>query len=154
MKKNNKFSIYYFLGIFFMIFLIDSMFFSAGKTGSQVLTYDSFVQKVDSGGVERVVILPDKIVGELKSEKSDTVSHELTKGPSAPWRLRIREIEEQIARQFTVTRLPNVSDTELLNRLLENNVQVVGKYQSNAMKNFFLNWIFPLIFVMALWGYI
>ncbi|NOX84790.1 MAG: ATP-dependent metallopeptidase FtsH/Yme1/Tma family protein [Chlorobi bacterium] len=154
MKKNNKFSIYYFLGIFIMIFLIDSMFFSAGNTGKKILTYDGFVQKVDSGKVEKVLILPDRIVGELKSEKTDTASHILTKGPSAPWRLRVKKIEEQIARQFTVTRLPNVSDTELLNRLLKNNVRVVGKYQSNAFKNFFLNWIFPLVFLMALWGYI
>ncbi len=154
MKKNKKFSIYYFLSLFLLITLIESMFFSAGNTGKNILTYDGFVQKVDSGKVNMVMILPDKIVGEFKDEKADKKEHQLTKGPAAPWRMRIKEIEEQIARQFTVTRLPNVTDESLLKRLLENNVKVVGKFQSNTLKNFFFNFIFPIFFFMALWGFL
>ena len=154
MKKNNKFSIYYFLGLFFTISIMELLFFPSENTGNKVLSYDSFVQKVDSGLVDKVLILNEKIVGELKDTKSDSSEHQLTKGPAAPWRLRIKEIEEQLARQFTVVRLPNITDNELLSRLLKNNVQIVGKYESNALKNFFLNWILPILFFMALWGFI
>ncbi len=153
MKKNDKFSIYYWIGLFFLFLFIDSLFFSPGKNGNRNFTYDQFVQKVDSGKVQRVLILPDKIIGELKSDRHDTSSGIIVNGPTAPWRLRLKQIEEQIKNQFTVTRLPQVSDTELLNRLLAHGVEIQGKYQSNALKNFFLNWILPFIFLFALWGY-
>jgi cell division protease FtsH len=152
MKKNNKFSIYYFLSILLFIFLFDSIFFP-GRYGEKILTYDSFVQKVDSGKVDRVVILKEKIVGELKKDIKDTADKNLTKAPAAPWRLRIKSIEEQIARQFTVSRLPNVTDDELLKRLLKNDVKIVGKFQDNTFRNFILDWILPMIFFIAIWGF-
>ncbi len=152
MKKNDKFSIYYFLTIFFLILFLDSLFFP-GRNGSQVLTYDRFIQKVDSGQVSRVLIEPQKIIGELKSSEKDTTHNIETNAPSAPWRIKLKEIEDQIARQFTVTRLPEVKDDELLKRLLKNDVKIVGKYQDNALRNFFLNWVLPIIFFIALWGF-
>ncbi len=154
MKKNNKFSIYYFLGLFFFISMMELLFFPSGGTGTKVLSYDSFIQKVDSGKVDKVLILNEKIVGELRDTTKQKAEHSLTKGPTAPWRLRIKEIEEQMARQFTVVRLPNTTDNELLSRLLKNNVKIVGKYESNALKNFLLDWILPIIFFMAIWGFI
>jgi cell division protease FtsH len=152
MKKNNKFSIYYFLSIFFLIMFLESLLFP-GRNGSQIFTYDTFVQKVDSGLVSRVLIQPEKIIGELKSPKPDTAHKMETNAPSAPWRLRIKEIEEQIKRQFTVTRLPGVTDEELLKRLLKHDVMILGKYQDNTLRNFFLDWILPMIFFIALWGF-
>ena len=152
MKKNDKFSIYYFLTIFFLILFLDSLFFP-GRNGSQILTYDRFIQKVDSGQVARVLIEPHKIIGELKSTNKDSVHEIETNAPSAPWRIKLKEIEDQIARQFTVTRLPEVKDDELLKRLLKNDVKIVGKYQDNALRNFFLNWVLPIIFFIALWGF-
>ncbi len=154
MKKNNRFSIYYFLGLFFMISIMELLFFPSGSTGNQILSYDSFIQKIDSGKVDKVLILNEKIVGELKDTANLAKEHSITKGPTAPWRLRIKEIEEQMARQFTVVRLPNTTDNELLKRLLKNNVKIVGKYESNALKNFLLDWILPILFFMVLWGFI
>jgi len=154
MKKNNKFSIYYFLGLFFFISMMEILFFPSGNTGNKILSYDTFVQKVDSGLIDKVLILNEKIVGEFKDTTRSAKEHTLTKGPAAPWRLRIKEIEEQLARQFTVVRLPNITDNELLARLLKQNVKIVGKYESNAFKNFILDWILPIIFFMAIWGFI
>ncbi len=154
MKKNDKFSIYYWIGLFFMFLLIDSLFFAPGRSGTRIFTYDQFVQKVDSGKVERVLILPDKIIGELKSVKQDTSHKMITNGPAAPWRLRLKSIEDQIKRQFIVTRLPDVSDRQLLQRLLKARVQIQGKYVSHAFKNFLLDWILPFIFLFALWGFL
>ncbi len=154
MKKNDKFSIYYWIGLFFMFLMIDSLFFAPGRSGTRIFTYDQFVQKVDSGKVERVLILPDKIIGELKSVQQDTSHKMITNGPAAPWRLRLKSIENQIKRQFIVTRLPDVSDRQLLQRLLKAGVQIQGKYESHALKNFLLDWILPFIFLFALWGYL
>jgi len=154
MKKNNRFSIYYFLGLFFMISIMELLFFPSGSTGNKILSYDSFIQKIDSGKIDKVLILNEKIVGELKDTAKVTKEHSITKGPAAPWRLRIKEIEDQMARQFTVVRLPNTTDNELLKRLLKNNVKIVGKYESNAFKNFLLDWILPILFFMVLWGFI
>jgi cell division protease FtsH len=154
MKKNDKFSVYYWIGLFFMFLLIDSVFFAPGRSGTRIFTYDQFIQKVDSGKVERVLILPEKIIGEIRSSKEDTTHHLITNGPAAPWRLRLKSIEDQIRRQFIVNRLPNVSDQQLLNRLLKGKVIVQGKYESHALKNFFLDWIFPFIFLFALWGFL
>ncbi len=152
MKKNDKFSIYYFISIFFLILMLDSLMFP-GRNGTRILTYDEFVQKVDSGKVNQVLILPQKIIGELKGNNSDSAHRLETNAPTAPWRLKIKEIEEQVKRQFTVTRLPEVKDEALLKRLLDHDVKVVGKYQDNTLRNFFLNWILPMIFFIALWGF-
>jgi cell division protease FtsH len=154
MKKNDKFSIYYWIALFFMFLLIDSMFFAPGRSGTKLFTYDEFIQKVDSGKVERVLILPEKIIGEIKSPKEDTSHKMITNGPAAPWRLRLKSIEDQINRQFIVTRLPGVSDSELLNRLLKAGVKIQGKYVSHALKNFLLDWILPFLFLFALWGFL
>ncbi len=155
MKKNDKFSIYYWIGLFLMFFVVDSLFFSPGQSGTKIFSYDTFVQKVDSGKVQRVLILPDKIIGELKETSGKDTSHNIiANAPKAPWRLRLESIESQIRRQFIVTRLPNIDDKDLLNRLLSAGVEVQGKYQNNALKNFFLNWILPFIFLFALWGFL
>jgi cell division protease FtsH len=154
MKKKDKFSIYYWIGLFFVFLMIDSLFFAPGRSGTQYLTYDQFVQKVDSGKVERVLILPEKIIGQIKSTHSDTSGKMITNGPAAPWRLRLKSIEDQIRRQFIVNRLPNVNDHDLLLRLLQHQVKVQGKYESHALKNFFLDWILPFLFLFLLWGFL
>lgn len=156
-NKRDKFSIYYFIGMLLLFTLIDSMFFSGGTAGPKKFTYSTFIQKVDSGQVERVVIYPDKIIGELKTHKTqnaDTAKKALEKGPVAPWRLRIKAIEEQVSRQFEVKRIPNISDEQLLPHLLSHNVSVEGKIESHGLRNFLLNWILPFIFFFALWGLI
>ncbi len=155
MKKNDKFSIYYWVGLFLLFFTVDSLFLSPGKSGTKNFSYDTFIQKVDSGKVERVLILPDKIIGELKEARGSDTSHAIiANAPKAPWRIRLESIESQIRRQFIVTRLPNVTDNELLSRLLAAGVKIQGKYNNNALKNFFLNWILPFLFLFALWGFL
>ncbi len=152
MKKKDKFSLYYFLGMIMMFILMDTLFFPA-SSGTKFLTYSDFIHKIDSGRVERVVIFPDKIIGELKDETKKGVG-EITKAPTTPWRLRIESIEEQVKHQFIVDRLPDVSDDQLLERLLAAGVEVQGRFRSNGLRNFFLDWILPFLFLMVIWGFI
>ncbi len=152
MKKKDKFSLYYFLGMMAMFILMDMLFFPA-SSGTKFLTYSDFIHKVDSGQVARVVIFPDKIIGELKDEHKKGKG-EITKAPTAPWRLRIESIEEQVKHQFIVDRLPEVSDDQLLDRLLKAGVEVQGRFRSNGLRNFFLDWVLPFILLMFIWGII
>ena len=157
MKKREKFSIYYFVGMLVFFMILDNLFFAGGRTGPQKFSYDTFIQKVDSGLVQRVVIYPDKIIGELKHENmsaNDTAGTALQKGPIAPWRLRIKSIEEQIKRQFTVNRIPNFNDDQLIPKLLLHHVKLEGTVESQGLRNFILNWVLPFIFFFALWGLI
>ena len=152
MKKKDKFSLYYFMGMILMFILMDTLFFPA-SSGTKIMNYSDFIRQVDSGHVAKVVIFPDKIVGELKDEKKKEVS-EITKAPTAPWRLRIQSIEEQVRHQFIVDRLPDVLDAQLLSRLLDKGVEIQGRFRSNGLRNFFLDWVLPFIFLMFLWGFL
>jgi len=63
-----------------------------------------------AGEIEAVVIAQEKIIGRLKSKNDSTVaasSVQIAEGPSTPWRLRLDEIEREMARQVEVIRLPD-----------------------------------------------
>ena len=155
MKKKEKFSIIYFWVIFGLILLTQLMLFP-DKPANKALTYKEFIQAVDSGMVSRLVILQDKIIGEYKAEtnvtETDTTNHALTQSPSTPWRLRIPSIEKQVARQFIVSRIPDFPDPELLEMLKNSDINFEGRFENNMLRNFFLNWLLPLIFFIAIWA--
>ncbi len=152
MKKRDKFSLYYFLGMMVFFIALDSLLFP-GNTGNRIIPYNEFIQQVDSGNVEEVVIFPDKIVGVFKSKEHPKNGMGITQAPEAPWRLRIKSIEDQVKRQFIVHRLPDVKDDKLLERLVNAGVKTEGNFKANGLRNFVLNWILPFIVLMALWGF-
>ena len=154
MKKRDKFSLYYFLGMLVFFIGLDALFFP-GNNGTHILPYNEFIQQVDSGNVESVVIFPDKIVGVFKSKKPEEKKNKkkITNAPTAPWRLRIQTIEEQVKRQFIVHRLPDVKDDKLLQRLVNAGVSIEGNFKGNALRNFVLDWILPFLVLFILWGF-
>lgn len=153
MDKKTRFSVSYFVIVLIVFLSLQQLFFPPTRNIREI-TYSSFKEKLDSGKVSKVLILPDRIVGELKDAKRSDTSHSLTIGPSSPLRVRIRQIEEQMARQFYVNRLPYVDDPDLLNRMEEARVEVTGRVENNAVRNFFLNWILPLVWMMLIYGYV
>ena len=152
MKKQNQYSIWYYLGVFILILTLQLLFFPNDEAANKRLSYKAFKEKVEAGKVEKVVVLPDKFVGvfrdTLRPQKDSAV---VASGPTAPWRIRIEEIERQMARQFTVNRLPNMDDPQLLALMDKAGVDYSGKIEQNFMRDFFLNWILPFIFLFALW---
>lgn len=132
--------------------MVQTLFFP-DLGGAKEISYSTFKNKLDSGLVARVVILPDRIVGELKSENESEESN-LQTGPSTPWRLRVPAIEEQMSRQFYTNRLPDVDDPELLALLNEQGVEFSGKLEQNPFRNFLLNWVLPLVFLIALYSFL
>jgi cell division protease FtsH len=157
MKKKEKFSIIYFWVIFGLILLTQLMLFP-DKPANKALTYKEFIQAVDSGMVSRLVILQDKIIGEYKAEtnvtETDTTNHALTQSPSTPWRLRIPSIEKQVARQFIVSRIPDFPDPELLEMLKNSDINFEGRFENNMLRNFFLNWLLPILLFIVIWGFL
>lgn len=152
MKKNEKFSLIYFWLITLMIIFTQLLFFP-DRPANVRLSYRDFLNALDSGKVARIVIFEDRIVGEFKSEDINE-EQALTHAPTAPWRLRVSSIEKQVARQFIVNRIPELPDPELLAKLHASGVNFEGRYESNSLRNFFLNWVFPIIFFIGLWGVI
>ncbi|HPB01028.1 MAG TPA: ATP-dependent zinc metalloprotease FtsH [Candidatus Marinimicrobia bacterium] len=152
MKKNEKFSLIYFWLITLMIIFTQLLFFP-DRPANVRLSYRDFLNALDSGKVARIVIFEDRIVGEFKSEDINE-EQALTHAPTAPWRLRVPSIEKQVARQFIVSRIPELPDPELLAKLQASGVNFEGRYESNSLRNFFLNWVFPIIFFIGLWGVI
>lgn len=149
MKKNEKFSFYYFT-ILFIIFIILQLLVYPDRQGDIKISYSEFLQKIDSGLVERVVIYKDHIIGVFKKDSTN----EIVKVPSAPWRIKIPELEKKVARQFYVERIPDLSENLLIEKLLNAKVIFEGKIKSDALRNFFLNWLLPLIFFIIIWGFI
>lgn len=154
MTKREKYSWIYWLAVI-MFFLSFQMLFFPDSPAKKELSYSSFLDSLKASKIERLVIFEDRIIGQFK-EKEDSVvqDHELTDAPSTPWRLRISSIEEQVNRQFIVSRLPDVEDNDLLKKLEQADVEYKGQFEDNTLRNFFLNWILPLIVLMLLWGYL
>ncbi|HOU96846.1 MAG TPA: ATP-dependent zinc metalloprotease FtsH [Bacteroidales bacterium] len=153
MKKTEKFSFIYFLTITMLIILLQLLLFP-DRPGNVRLSYRDFLNAIDSGKVSQIVIFNDRIIGEFKIEGVEEEEKAITHAPSAPWRVRVPSIERQVARQFIVSRIPELPDPELLPKLMAANVNFEGRFESNSLRNFFLNWIFPFIFLFALWGFI
>lgn len=147
-QREKRFSAYYFLIMLTFVFGLHMLMYP-DRAGYHELTYNSFVSKLDSGKIQRLVIFEDRIIGEFKAD--DKPSASLTDAPSAPWRLRVPAIERQVQRQFIVTRLPLVDDEALLPKLMRAGVDFKGRFESNGVRNFFLNSFLPLLLFFALW---
>jgi cell division protease FtsH len=153
MNKKTRFSVSYFISVLTIFLAIQWLFFPPTRNIREI-TYNSFKAKIDSGKVSKVLILPDRIVGELKDAKGLDTSHSLTIGPSSPLRVRIKQIEDQMQRQFYVNRLPHMEDPDLLKKMEQARVEVTGRVENNTVRNFILNWILPLIGMLLIYGYL
>ncbi|HPD44391.1 MAG TPA: ATP-dependent zinc metalloprotease FtsH, partial [Dysgonamonadaceae bacterium] len=120
--------------------------------GTKELTYSQFLDSIRAGKVQRIVFLDKKIIGYLNTE--DSISKNITEAPTAPWRIRIPSVEQQVRKQFVVNRIPHMNEEYLLTELRECGVDFKGHFEDKTLENFFLNWILPFIFLIAVWGYI
>ena len=164
MEKRIKFSIFFYLLIFALIFAAQSLFFSGPAV--EEISYKEFRDRIEAGKVETVVLTSDKIFGMMRTPDSaqtitakDKAAHEQhtvdVAQQKTPWRLRWSEMEkehdEMVKRQFTV--LP-VNDDKLVELLQAHNVDYRAKIESNFLSNFFLNWILPFGVMILLWSFI
>jgi cell division protease FtsH len=173
MEKRTKFSIFYYLLIFGLIFFLESLFFS-GPTVKDI-PYSKFRDYIAKDSLESAVITTDKIYGVLKAPdttktaKADTTKKDLVKKNApvkkaaekhsflqifkhTPWHLNLDKLEKtkqkQVALQFTVVPL---EDRNLISDLQKHDVEYRGKIESNWLKNIFLNWIIPFGLLIFIW---
>ncbi|RMD94162.1 MAG: ATP-dependent metallopeptidase FtsH/Yme1/Tma family protein, partial [Calditrichaeota bacterium] len=158
MEKRTKFSLWYYLIVFILILIAQWLFFSG--SGVKEISYKEFRDHLANGEIEKVVITRDKIYGMLKT-KGDTTKvagEEAKKSPgilpflpSTPWRVKMQQYEQLRQRQFYVVRL---DDNKLIEDLQKYGVDYRGKFNSNWLTSFFLNWILPFIVFVLIWGFI
>jgi cell division protease FtsH len=151
MTPREKYSWIYWLSALLVFMGLQWIFFP-NTQGTKELTYSQFLDSIRAGKVQRIVFLDKKIIGYLNTE--DSISRNITEAPTAPWRIRIPSVEQQVRKQFVVNRIPHMNEEYLLTELRECGVDFKGHFEDKTLENFFLNWILPFIFLIAVWGYI
>ena len=151
MTPREKYSWIYWLSALLVFMGLQWIFFP-NTQGTKELTYSQFLDSIRAGKVQRIVFLDKKIIGYLNTE--DSISKNITEAPTAPWRIRIPSVEQQVRKQFVVNRIPHMNEEYLLTELRECGVDFKGHFEDKTLENFFLNWILPFIFLIAVWGYI
>jgi cell division protease FtsH len=150
MTNKDKYSIWYYLIIIIFIVVVQSLILPKNQVGNQELSYKEFKEKLSNNQIEKIVIMPEQFVG-LYKDSINSSEHKIKAGPTAPWRLRIESIENQLKRQFYVNRLPDVEDSELLTQLDKAKVEYSGRIEKNYFRDFILNWILPVLFFIIIW---
>ncbi len=169
MQPQTKFSIWYTLAILGLVLLIDSALFS-GPAVPQI-PYSEFLDRVQRGAVERVVITQDTIYGVMRDPAAPpkpAAAEEPLEPPAkeTPWRLpldrlwrwltgvreQMAQAEKQAAseraRSFTVIPL---TDDQLIPLLQQHGVDFRGEIVSHWGRNFLFNWILPFGVLALLW---
>ena len=170
MENRTRFSIFYYLIVFMVIFSIDSMLF--GGTGVEKIPYSEFLDRIRSDRVEEVVLTEDTLYGLMKSPESEATQGKTDVDPPGehtPWRLDWNGVKnffggyekslsdytkKQSAKQalhFTVTPL---DDPDLIPLLQEHHVEFMGKIESKFFHNLFFNWILPFGAIFLIWTFL
>jgi cell division protease FtsH len=179
MTQRPKFSIGYYLTIFLLMLLLESMFFSGPAV--KELPYSKFRELIQENKVESIIIESDRIYGLLKSEQapskaatetttetknSDTKKSVASPKPGftpqqkqTPWYLNFEKKlaqskqarRQEIQRQFTVVPL---TDPTLLEDLQQHGVNYKGKIESHFFSHLISNWIIPFTILFLVWGWI
>jgi cell division protease FtsH len=160
MKQQHKFSLGYYLFVFFTIVLMESIFFSGPAV--KEISYSRFRDLLKSDRIQSVIVEPDRIFGLRKAPANAAASgaagHAAQEPPAfqpqtkqAPWHLDFSLLsgrqKHRAERQFVVTRL---NDPRLIADLQAHGVDYRGKIESHWLSNFLSNWILPLAFFILL----
>jgi cell division protease FtsH len=155
MEQQHKFSISYYLMMFFTIILLESIFFSGAAV--KEISYSKFRYLLANNRIQSVILEENRIFGQEKSTASTGISadgdqpvfHPLHK--KTPWNLDFSlfrsKSQKQANRQFVVTRL---DDPHLIADLQSHGIDYRGKIESHWLTNFLSNWILPLAFFIFL----
>lgn len=158
MEKRTKFSVWYYLVVIMAMLFMEYSLFSGSSV--KELSYKEFRDLLAADRIQSVVIKEHEINGLLKpsvqeKDASPQKGKLSVKSTHTPWRLRLKEFEkkneEEIKREFTVTRL---EDKNLLQDLQDHGVDYRGKFGSNWLQNLFLNWIVPFGLLVVLWVFL
>jgi cell division protease FtsH len=113
------------------ILVATALLMVTGRPGAPTtsLTYSEFKNFVEQGRIERVVFEGDRITGEFRKDMA---------GPTDIGTDRFR------------TRMPSVGDPDLMNRLAEQDVDVVAKESGGGLAGWFAV-LLPWLIVLGIW---
>ena len=144
------------LGILLLFVLLNPILFSSSQDIE--ITYKEFRDKLAKGQIDQVEIANDKIIGKFKLPDSLVAAQkkEDENFPDITERIRLGKFFESHFRKdlrqpFIVVALP---DDKLVADLQAAGVDYKGIVQSNWIENLLLYWIFPLLLLFVLWGFI
>lgn len=132
MEKKTQFSIWYFILVFLLILILQSMFF---KPHVESLPYSQFKDLVSQKKVKELVIAEEYIAGLV--DESVLNQDGSAKGP-----------QETQWHNFTTVR---VEDPQLVDDLRANGIEFKGIIENNWL-GAVLSWVLPLVFFFALWS--
>ncbi len=164
MDKKATFSIWYYVSIFALVLLLETLFFSGYAV--KEIDYSEFRNRLEQNKIETVVLTKDYIYGTFMPDKP-TAHHvrpdNLTPPVRhTPWYVNLDKLFDSFKQarqkakelkqlQFMVVRL---DDRGLVDRLQAHGVSYRGRIESNFLKNFIENWILPLGFMFLLWTFL
>ncbi len=174
-EKRVHFSIWYIIFGIMIMYLLETMIL---KETVVKLPYSEFKEMVRNGQIKDCLISQDKITGRFFSDRAkldslyqlfgvlpDTIQDatELKSkrklfnawvdslAQSIPIRKRGEAAKELSLASFSTTR---VEDPDLVNQLEAMSIEFSGQPERSWLLNFFLVWVFPLIILVAIWGFI
>lgn len=174
-EKRVHFSIWYIIFGIMIMYLLETMIL---KETVVKLPYSEFKEMVRKGQIKDCLISQDKITGRFFSDPAkldslyrtfgflpDTISNAETLkskrklfnawidslAQSGPIRKRGEAVKGLSLASFSTTR---VEDPELVNQLEAMGIQFSGQPERSWLLNFLLVWVFPLLILVAIWGFI
>ncbi|WP_211167106.1 ATP-dependent zinc metalloprotease FtsH [Aromatoleum evansii] len=139
MEKRQVFSLWYFLGAFAVLLLIQSVLF---PTHTETLAYSDFKMLLKAGKVADLAVAADKITGTLKTEGlEDTLPPE-----------KIGERQRLGGGQHRFVTL-RVDDPSLVKDLESAGVRFAGYVESKLLATV-LSWVVPVLIFVGLWGFL
>lgn len=144
------------LGILFLFVLLNPILFPSGQDSE--ITYKAFRDSLAVGRIDEVQITNDKMYGKFKL--TDSLAAEQAKENEKPEDIteRIRlgnffesRFKKDLRQPFVVNTLP---DDKLVQDLQMAGVDYKGVIDSNWLENILIYWIFPLLLLFVLWGFI
>jgi cell division protease FtsH len=153
-KKNLQIPII--IGVLFLFILLNPLLFSGGQDVE--ITYREFRDKLAAGQIDEVQIAGDKIVGKFKLPDSLALQRQTPSEQPESITDRIRSghifedrFKKDLREPFVVVTLP---DDKLVEDLQKAGVNYKGVIESNWLENLLIYWIFPLLLLFMLWGFI
>ncbi|HND77310.1 MAG TPA: ATP-dependent zinc metalloprotease FtsH, partial [bacterium] len=154
---NSKYQIPVIIGILLVFMLLNPILFSSNQDIE--VSYKSFRDSLQAGRVDEVQITGEKIFGRFKLSDSAIAAmqtKEAEKPTDLAERIRLGQLFENTFKKdmrqpFVVIALP---DEKLVEDLQKYGVNYKGVIDSNWLENLLLYWVFPLILLFFVWGFI
>lgn len=125
-KKNTTFSVSYFLIAILLTWLINDTVIKPYVIKEQEVSYNTFLQDLEEGQVDNVVLTDDRIIFELKGESGDKIVKNTVK----------------------------VDDKGLIQRFIDKNITFSGQGAVKTVFGSMMYWLLPFILFMMLYYYI